>query len=160
MASLFALAQTSKLFHRLSDPYDILRKNSLEEYLVKTQYFPRWEGTGLACFSCKKILSKYRFAYAQTKGKRGLNGLQQKTRFCLQCGIQKRKYTPGSCIHLEGVSQIVCRRRLRSTGGRAYCRLCRSCEDCVCEIARHSGHPCEEGDSRPWVYDMRPAGTS
>lgn len=65
MASIIALSQTCRQFHRLSNPHDPSKRDELLDFLLKAQDFPRWKD-GFACFSCTKVLPRERFSERQS----------------------------------------------------------------------------------------------
>ena len=131
MASIIALSQTSKQFHRLANPKDDSRRPELQEFLLGVQFFPRWED-GFACFSCAKVLPREKFACSQTRQKRGRHAdvANQVKRFCVQCGVGKGLYTPGShVVQANGVLRFVCQHCKKLGDGR-FCRWCAICHHC------------------------------
>jgi len=160
MRSIITLSQTNQLFHRLSDPTDPARRLLLEDYLIDAQAFTRWQGRGFACFSCTKVLFHDSFASPHTKGKRGLNGTQQRARFCIQCGVEKGMYSPGTQIVQRDVIRMVCRQCKRLQGGR-FCRRCVFCEDCERRRQRRYRHAMVtacEGNPGHEIIGSKPAG--
>lgn len=127
--SIIMLSQTNRLFARLCDPADDSRRGILERFLIDAQAFPRWREDGYACFTCNKILFGHNFSTKQLKGTRGRNGSRQETRFCVACGVEKGKYSPGSLVFPGNVTHIVCRqcKQLRRGGVCCICRVCGSC---------------------------------
>lgn len=146
VASLFALSRTSRQFQRLADPLDTSRRCALEDFLIEAQYFARWQAQdGFACFTCSKVLPRNDFGDTQIKGKHGLNGNKQRLRFCIECGVTKRRYPPGARIYQGASVQFVCRSCRQLKGGRscARCTICSACDNVY-------GHPlaCCEGEGR------------
>jgi hypothetical protein len=144
MSSLIALSETSRQFQRLADPYDKSRRSLMESFLIEAQTFPRWQQDpqdGFACFSCTKVLPRARFTTKHTKGIRGRNGGCQYQRFCIQCGMDKDLFVPGSIVRQGGVTRFKCRQCKLLKGGR-FCELCKFCTDCV---RRYRVQPCEGG---------------
>jgi hypothetical protein len=142
MSSLIALSETSRQFQRLADPYDKSRRSLMEEFLIEAQTFPRWQQDqqdGFACFSCTNVLPRNSFGKPHTKGPRGRNGGCQYQRFCIQCGMDKGLFVPGSIVKQGGVTRLKCRQCKLLKGGR-FCDLCKFCTDCV---RRYGIKPCE-----------------
>lgn len=128
MSSIIALSQTNRFFNRLSDPTEKSRRSELEDFSIEVQSFPRWQD-GFACFSCAKVLPRHSFASGQTKLRRGRNGTRQNTRFCIQCGVRKGLYVPGSMVVQDDIVRMVCRQCLQLRGGR-FCQRCTICSYC------------------------------
>ena len=62
------------------------------------------------CYTCLSVLPKDQFADNATRKGRGINGVNHRTRFCLDCGIQKKIYTPDASPLVGGKYLFVCRR--------------------------------------------------
>lgn len=59
-----------------------------------------------ACYLCLKIRSATKFSNAMMKGKRGKLGsgtiAERWTRFCIDCGCKKKKFSPGTEFNFGG----------------------------------------------------------
>jgi len=152
MPSIIYLSQTNRLFHRLSNPVDSSRHVLLEEFLIEAQAYRRWQGCGFACFSCMRVLHRHSFASAHTKGKRGRNGSQQKTRFCIRCGIDKGLYLPGSQVVQDDVIRVVCRQCKKIRGGK-FCQRCAFCKDCERQYRDRTVFPTENCEGK-WGHTI------
>jgi hypothetical protein len=155
MPSLTALSETSRQFQRLADPYDKSRRSLMEEFLIEAQAFPRWQQDqqdGFACFSCTKVLPRARFTTKHTKGIRGRNGGCQYQRSCIQCGMDKDLFVPGSVVKQGRVTRFKCRQCKLLKGGR-FCERCKFCTDCV---RRYGIPPCETEFSHRMMGDELP----
>ncbi|SMY24091.1 unnamed protein product [Zymoseptoria tritici ST99CH_1A5] len=101
MASVFALVQTNRFFHRLAEPHNLTQPWLLDDFLCEQQWADRWFRDGYACFTCKKVLDVSHFDFCQTDGDRDKEeGMDEELRFCLPCGVGQGEYPPGREIYL------------------------------------------------------------
>jgi hypothetical protein len=141
MASIFALSQTCRQFHKLADPADEARRGELHDFLLEVQYFDRWSD-GFACFSCNKVLPRESFARKQTRLKRGRNAAHERQvlRFCIPCGLNKNAYLPGNQVGQGDDVRFVCVICKELRDG-AFCKRCVICSHCHCKVVYFT--PCE-----------------
>jgi hypothetical protein len=131
MSCKIALSQANRRFHRLIDPYDKSQRPQMENFLIEAQSFPRHQKEdGFAGFACTKILPRAHFTDKHATTQRSRLGSQQRKRFCIQCGMDKRFFTPGTLVKQGDCVRVVCRkcRQLKESG---FCKGCMVCAECT-----------------------------
>jgi len=141
IASIFALSQTCRHFHKLANPADEARRGELQDFLLEVQDFDRWSD-GFACFSCNKVLHRKSFARNQTRLKRGRNAAfeRQMLRYCIPCGLSENRYLPGNQVGQGDEVRFFCVICKELRNG-AFCKRCVICSHCDCKLVKLK--PCE-----------------
>jgi hypothetical protein len=166
--SMLSLLQTSRRFHRLTDPHSSSRRPQMEAFLIEAQSFPRYreQDGSLACFACNRILPHSAFADKHTRTPRSRLGSQQRKRFCIACGVDKGLFTPGTLVK-QGSSLRLVYRGCKQFKQAGFCRGCMFCTACIRGRPKDFGH-CRwsaahdlihEGLEHPRVEGLSPAAT-
>ena len=71
-----------------------IKKPTFEEFLEAEACECPISKALYACKGCARLRHLLQFSDDMRKGKRGRNGVEAKTRFCVKCGVGKTDYTP------------------------------------------------------------------
>ncbi|KAK3381875.1 hypothetical protein B0H63DRAFT_451165 [Podospora didyma] len=91
-ASVLALSQANSALHESIHPDALCSRAAKTEFYLTVERLPQHDGR-LACFSCWKLVPLERFSDKQRKGPKGKLGessSKRMTRFCWDCGLEKR----------------------------------------------------------------------
>lgn len=129
--SILALQQTSKYFNDLSYHCDNQRKTDL---IFGAEMFDRHNknlhAKSFGCYTCFRVLPKSNFGKRRIRGKRGKDGSEATSRFCVECARKHHLCSPGSMVNTESVLRLKCAicEEWQTT---KFCRRCRKCEACL-----------------------------
>ena len=118
------LRQTNHYFNSSVD----IPISAVFDYLQEKELWPT-HSYDFACFICLRLKSRFSFDKNQTRLKRGTWGDSSRERFCVDCGIKARKYSPTSIIVIGGKKLLLCRHCETLQGG--FCEACRICDSCI-----------------------------
>jgi hypothetical protein len=107
-----------------------------------------------ACRGCGLFRRYTCFADDMIKGKRCRSGTQADTRFCLECGIAGKLYTPGTHLAICGQPHVLCQhcKILKNrVGSQGTCADCSPCPRWTFMQLRSSGSQCPDHD-HDWLY--------
>lgn len=125
--SLLALRRTNRHFHEF---FGRLKHPELEKskFVRAAEQYPR-HVNNFGCYRCFRILPASKFARKQIKKSYGKGNTKSFSRFCVECGVKKGIYSPGSRVDKDGVDMIYCRecRRIREVRFCSHCGRCASC---------------------------------
>ena len=129
-SAAIALKQTNRYFHahislhRL-DPFQV------KQYVHEVELRPR-HCEDYACFTCCRVRPKSAFTASQLGAKTSGNGTYSGRRFCLDCGVQSKKFEPGAILIIAGNEshpKIFC--GSCSTIQSYFCGKCHWCAACI-----------------------------
>lgn len=105
----------------------------IDDLLAQERSQDAIEKNRLACFTCLKMLPRWKFSSEQTRKKKRRNGNKQRNRCCIECSV-KAPRRGGEIISMTGkdIDFVVCTvceclGRLREVAGRTV--MCESCAD-------------------------------
>ena len=101
-----AAAHLRQTNHHFNSSVDI-PISAVFDYLQEKERLPA-HSNDFACFTCLRLKSRSSFVRIQTRLKRGKNGDSSRDRFCVDCGIKARKYSPSSVMMIGGELQLLC----------------------------------------------------
>jgi hypothetical protein len=138
--TLLQLRRTNRYFRSLVLPptHNDLLSLELIEPFKRSKY---------ACRFCLRLRPKTKFASIKLKGKTGLGGTNREKRFCVDCGFdttvsgQGQGYCPGTCVHVNGLHWLWCRKcklvqkgEETNSGCLVLCKACYGAFGCSCRV--------------------------
>lgn len=129
-SAAIALKQTNRYFHAHISLY---RLNPLEvkQYLHEVELRPRHR-ENYACFTCLRVRPMTAFTVSQLGTKTSRNGAYTSGRFCLDCGVENKRFKPGSVLDIAGGEshrKVFCGSCL--TVQSYFCSRCHWCAACI-----------------------------
>lgn len=128
-SAAIALKQTNRYFytHISLCRLDPLR---VRQYLHEVELWPRHR-EHYACFVCLRVRPKTAFNITQLGAKTSKNGAYSSGRFCLDCGVEKKRFKPGTVMTIAGEPhpKVFC--GSCSTVQSYFCGKCCWCAACI-----------------------------
>ncbi|KAF2790002.1 hypothetical protein K505DRAFT_252165 [Melanomma pulvis-pyrius CBS 109.77] len=110
------------------------------------------------CRGCVRFRHLRRFTDDMRKGKRARRGVEAHTRFCVDCGVDRQWYTPGTEVTIMGQSHVLCM-HCKNFPGLTQKECLEECLPCSRDIQKMSAGSCtsdEQYDSEDdWGYSTR-----
>ena len=132
-SAALALKQTNRYFQSHIFLYR-LDRFKVNQYLHHVELRPRHRDS-YACFTCLRVRPMTAFTASQLGSKTGSrNSAYSYGRFCLDCGIENKRFKPGSLIVLAGDQSHP--RVLCSSCSIIQAYFCSKCHWCAACIAR------------------------
>ena len=134
--SAISMSASSKYFKAVLDPQTLIpdaEKSAFVRYAESKfrQHRRGFESGHFGCYHCYKVKPCLDFAAKQTSQKRSKGHKLGTSRFCIECGVAKGIYSPGSeIIKVDGSSYWKCLFCPVPREGR-FCHSCGLCEDCM-----------------------------
>lgn len=105
-------------------------RSLLPRYTYSPTDFVRYKNKYF-CSRCLKLRFRCVFADKQVKAKRAKGHAESNRRFCLECGVKRRIYSPGQMIDISGYTHYICGLCWQMCGSGLYCTFCGGCERCL-----------------------------
>jgi hypothetical protein len=80
-----------------------------------------------SCSDCLRLLPLKKFSNDMRKGRKGRRGSEAHTRFCVKCGVDRRRYKPGTELMIMEKRYVICKVCYRHThlvGSNGACSSC------------------------------------
>lgn len=80
-----------------------------------------------ACSDCLRLLPLKKFSNDMRKGRKGRRGSEAHTRFCVKCGVDRRRYEPGTEFMIMEKRYVICKdrhRHIHLVGSNGACSSC------------------------------------
>lgn len=110
-----------------------------------------------ACYDCRTLKPKIDFNFAQTRLKRGREGVNDSLRRCLDCSKKRASFAPRNVVKMnDGTLQVFCGGC--STLRLQWCQACLLCRECVekgrsrCRMRKQKHHEMWN-TKHAWRYD-------
>lgn len=123
-SALVSLRQTNRWFHTHVSLFRLERREVLK-YLHERQFLPQHR-ENYPCFSCLSIKPKTHFTRAQISKDYSKIGRLELERYCLDCGVENKKFKPGTLLEIPGGS------RLQKSQMKVFCAACTSVQAYFC----------------------------
>ena len=125
-----ALKQTNRYFHTHISLYR-LDPLKVKRYLHEVELRPRHRDDH-ACFTCLRVRPMNAFTASQLGAKTSRNSAYSCGRFCLDCGIENKRFRPGTILVIGGDQshpRVFC--GSCSTVQSYFCGKCHWCAPCI-----------------------------
>lgn len=129
-SAALALKQTNRYFHTHIALYR-LDPLEVKQYLHEVELRPR-NRDNYACFKCLRVRPMTAFTITQLGAKTGIDGVYSNGRFCLDCGVENKKFKPGTALIIAGDEshpKVFC--GSCSTVQPYFCGKCHWCAACI-----------------------------
>ena len=129
-SAAIALKQTNRYFHAHISLYR-LNPFKVKQYLHEVELRPR-HCDNYACFTCLRVRPKTAFTVSQLGVKTRKFGAYYSGRFCLDCGVESKKFKPGTVLIIAGDEshpKVFC--GSCSTVQSYFCGKCHWCAACI-----------------------------
>lgn len=129
-SAAIALKQTNRYFHTHIALYR-LDPLKVKQYLHEVELRPRHRDD-YACFTCLRVRSMTAFTITQLGAKTSKNGAYSGGRFCLDCGVENKRFKPGTVLIIAGDEshpRVLCDSCL--TVQSYFCGKCHWCAACI-----------------------------
>lgn len=129
-SAAIALKQTNRYFHTHISLHR-LNLITVKQYIHEVEIRPRHR-EGYACFTCLRVRPIIAFTVSQLGAKTSRDGTYSSERFCLDCGVQSKKFKPGTVLNIAGDEshpKVFC--GSCSTVQSYFCGKCHWCAACI-----------------------------
>jgi hypothetical protein len=131
--SILALQATNRYFRYLLSVSQLSRARKLHIKLLVDAESDDWlDNSRFICYECFQWKPISHFSKKQISKKRSKGHTEVHKRFCIECGIRRKRWQPGQFLRAEGGEIVLCRvcRMLRPTDDecrpRGFCSSCYS----------------------------------
>lgn len=129
-SAAIALKQTNRYFHTHISLHR-LNPVTVKQYIHEVELQPR-HSDGYACFTCLRVRPMTAFTVSQLGAKTSKGGAYSSGRFCLDCGVEHKRFKPGSVLNIAGDEshpKVFC--GSCSTVQSYFCGKCHWCAACI-----------------------------